>query len=119
MIIAILISCLGLFGQIVFSAQQRLKELGIRKVVGATTASLVMLLSQDVIRLVIAAQLIATPITYWLMQYWLADFAYRITISWWVFVWSGIAALGIALATISFHSIRAALTSPVKSLRSE
>lgn len=119
MFIAILICCMGLFGQILFSTQQRLKELGIRKVVGATTTSLVMLLSKDVIRLVITAQFIAAPIAYWLMQQWLADFAYRISISWGVFVWSGIVVLGIALLTISYHSIKAAMTNPIKTLRSE
>ncbi len=117
--IAILIACLGLFGLATFMAEQRTKEIGVRKVLGATVTSLVMLLSTDFLKLVVIAILIASPLAWYAMHQWLQDFAYRITIEWWVFAGAGLLAVGIALLTVSFQSIRAALMNPVESLRSE
>jgi putative ABC transport system permease protein len=118
-LIAILISCLGLFGLSVFEAAQRTKEIGIRKVLGATVVSITGLLAKDFLKLVAIAILIASPIAYYFMNQWLADFAYRIDIQWWMFVAAGAVAVGIAFLTVSFQSIKAALANPVKSLRSE
>jgi predicted permease len=118
-LLAIVISCLGLFGLAAFSAEQRTKEIGIRKVLGASVSSLVTLLSTDFLKLVLVAFLIASPIAYYVMHQWLSGFAYRIELSWWVFALAGGLAVGIALLTVSFQSIRAALINPVKSLRSE
>ncbi|GAB3916125.1 ABC transporter permease [Larkinella terrae] len=117
--ISILISCLGLFGLAAFAAQQRTKEIGVRKVLGASVTNIVLLLSRDFLKLVIVAILIATPIAWWAMHKWLQDFAYRVTIPWWVFVAAGGLALFIAFITVCFQSIRAALMNPVNSLRSE
>lgn len=118
-ILAIFIACLGLFGLAAFLTQQRTKEIGIRKILGATTANLVSLLSRDFLKLVIIALIIASPLAWYLMNAWLEDFAYRINIQWWVFVLAGLLAVGIAFLTVSFQSIKAALTDPVDSLRSE
>jgi putative ABC transport system permease protein len=118
-LMAILISCLGLFGLAAFSAEQRKKEIGVRKVLGASVAGLVQLLSKDFLKLVGISILIATPIAWWLMSKWLQQFAYRITISWWMFALAGSIAILIALFTISFQSIKAAIANPVKSLRTE
>lgn len=118
-IIAILISCLGLFGLATFSAEQRTKEIGVRKVLGASTGNVVGLLSKDFLKLVLIAIVIASPITWFVMNKWLQDFAYRTSISWTVFVITALLAGSIALFTISFQSIRAALANPVKSLRTE
>lgn len=118
-IIAILIACLGLFGLSAFSAEQRTKEIGIRKVLGASVGQVAMLLSKDFIRLVSIAVLIASPLALWAMSKWLEDFEYRVEIKWWVFVITGITALLIALLTISFQAIKAAIANPVKSLRME
>ena len=118
-LMAILISCLGLFGLAAFSAEQRRKEIGIRKVLGANTAGLVRLLSRDFLRLVAVAFLIATPIAWWAMNKWLEGFTYRVTISWWMFTLAGILAIIIALFTVSFQAIRAAVANPVRALRSE
>ncbi|MEO6316102.1 MAG: ABC transporter permease [Chitinophagaceae bacterium] len=118
-IIAIAISVAGLFSLAAFAAEQRTKEIGIRKVLGATVAGITALLSKDFIKLVCIAILIATPVSWWAMTKWLQDFAYRITISWWMFAAAGLLAIIIALLTISFQAIKAALTNPVKSLRSE
>ena len=118
-IISILISCLGLFGLTAFEAQQRVKEIGVRKVLGASVASIVALLSKDFVKLVVAAIVIATPLTWYLMNEWLQDFAYKIDIEWWVFALAGGLAVGIALLTVSFQSVKAALMNPVESLRSE
>ena len=116
---AILISCLGLFGLATFTAEQRQKEIGVRKVLGASVASIVALLSQDFLKLVLVAIVIASPIAWYAMNRWLQDFAYKINIEWWVFGLAGLLAAGIALLTVSFQSIKAALMNPVNSLRSE
>jgi len=118
-LMAILISCLGLFGLAAFSAEQRTKEIGIRKVLGASVFNLTSLLSKDFIRLVMIAIVIATPISWWAMTKWLQGFAYRINIAWWMFALAGLLAIAIALFTVSFQAIRAALANPVKSLRTE
>ena len=117
--IAILISCLGLFGLAGFSAEQRTKEIGIRKVLGASVSSIVGLLSKDFIKLVVIALLIAAPIGWYFMNKWLEDFAYRINIGWWMFAIAGVIAILIAFATISLHAIKAALSNPTKNLRTE
>jgi len=116
---AIFIACLGLFGLAAFTAEQRTKEIGIRKVLGASVGSVVSLLSRDFLKLVIVSLVIAFPVAYWAMKQWLADFAYRIDIQWWMFAVTGLVAIAIAFLTVSFQSIRAALANPVKSLRSE
>ena len=118
-IIAILISCLGLFGLAAFSAEQRTKEIGVRKVLGASVGNIVGLLSKEFLKLVIIAIVIASPVAWWAMNKWLQDFAYRTNIGWTVFVITALIAGGIALFTISFQSIKAALANPVKSLRTE
>jgi putative ABC transport system permease protein len=118
-VLAVLIACLGLFGLAAFMAEQRNKEIGVRKVLGASVGSIVTLLSKDFLKLVFIAILLASPIAYYAMHQWLQDFAYKITISWWVFALAGVLAVGIALVTVSFQSIRAALVNPVKSLRAE
>jgi putative ABC transport system permease protein len=116
---AIFIASLGLLGLSLFATLQRTKEIGVRKVLGASVSNIVLLLSKDFIKLVIVAIVIATPIAWLVLHHWLQDFAYHIGISWWIFVLSGIAAIAIALATISFQAIKAATVNPVKSLRSE
>lgn len=117
--LAILISCLGLFGLASFSAEKRTKEVGIRKVLGATVKDIVVLLSGHFVRLVVVANLIAAPLAWWALHRWMEDYAYRVAISWWVFAMAGIAAVVIALATVSFHAIHAALSNPVEALRTE
>jgi putative ABC transport system permease protein len=117
--LAVLISCLGLFGLVTFTAEQRTKEIGVRKVLGASVVSIVTLLSKDFLTLVFIALVIASPVAWWAMTKWLQDFAYRVDIAWWVFVLAGGLVTGVALITISFQSIKAALMNPVKSLRSE
>jgi ABC-type antimicrobial peptide transport system permease subunit len=117
--IAIFLSCLGLYGLASFMAAQRIKEVGIRKVLGATSANIVYLFSKEFILLIAIAFTIATPIAWYYMNQWLQDYAYRISISWWLFAAGGLAAIIIALATISFHAIKAAMANPVKSLRTE
>ena len=116
---AILISCLGLFGLAAFSAEQRSKEIGIRKVLGASIPGIAQLLSKDFLKLVLIAFLIATPIAWWAMNKWLEAFAYKVTLSWWMFALAGFLSLGIAILTVSFQAIRAAVANPVKTLRSE
>lgn len=118
-VISILISCLGLFGLAAFAAQQRIKEIGVRKVLGASVGSIVTLLSGDFMKLVLVSLVIATPLTWYVMSKWLQDFAYSISIEWWMFVLAGILAVVIALITVSSQAIRAALSNPVKSLKSE
>ena len=117
--LALFISCLGLLGLAAFAAAQRTKEIGVRKVLGASVASVVGLLSKDFLILVLIALAIASPIAYYFMQHWLADFAYRISITWWVFALAGVVAILVAALTVAIQSIRAALANPVKSLRSE
>lgn len=118
-IIAILIACLGLFGLATYMAEQRIKEIGIRKVLGASVSNIVMMLSGDFMRLVLISALFAIPLAWWAMNKWLQDFAYRISIGWWVFIAAGTIALMVALITISFQAIKAAIANPVKSLRTE
>jgi putative ABC transport system permease protein len=118
-LVAILIACLGIFGLAAFAAQQRTKEIGVRKVLGASVTSIVALLSKDFLKLVVIAIVIATPLAWWAMHRWLQNFAYRIDIEWWVLAGAGVLAVGIALLTVSFQSVKAALMNPVKSLRSE
>jgi putative ABC transport system permease protein len=118
-IISILISCLGLFGLATFAAQQRIKEIGVRKVLGASIGSIVGLLSGDFIKLVIVSIVIATPLTWYVMDKWLQDFAYRISIQWWMFVLAGALAVIIAMITVSSQAVKAAIANPVKSLKSE
>ena len=117
--IAIFLSCLGLYGLASFMAVQRIKEVGIRKVLGATAGSIVYLFSKEFIILIAIAFAIATPLAWYFMNQWLQDYAYRINISWWLFAAGGLAAIIIALATISFQAIKAAIANPVKSLRTE
>jgi len=117
--IAIFIACLGLFGLSAFSITQRIKEIGIRKVLGASTGSIVGLLSKDFLKLVAVAAVIAFPVAWYAMHNWLQDFAYRINMPWWIFLLAGIIAAIVALCTISFQAIRAALSNPVKNLRTE
>ena len=116
---AIFIACLGLLGLSLFATIQRTKEIGVRKVLGASVSNIVLLLSKDFIKLVVIAIGIAIPIAWYILHNWLQDFAYRITISWWIFALSGMAAIIVALATISFQAVKAAGANPVKSLRSE
>ena len=118
-ILAIFISCMGLLGLAMFTAQQRNREIGIRKVLGAGTMSLLTLLSGEFLLLVLIALVIASPLAWWAMHAWLQDYAYQIPIRWWFFALAGAAAIGIALVTVSFQAFKAALANPVKSLRSE
>ena len=117
--LAIIISCLGLFGLAAYTAERRTKEIGIRKVLGASVPGLARLLSMEFLQLVVLSCLVAFPVAYWAMHNWLKTYQYRIDINWWVFALAGIAAVIIAIATISFQSIKAAMMNPVKSLRSE
>ena len=117
--LAIFIACLGLFGLAAFSAQQRVKEIGIRKVLGASVSGIAQLLSKDFIRLVLLSICIASPIAWWGMNKWLQDFAYRTAISWWIFFAAGLIAVFIAVATISFQAVKAARANPIKRLRTE
>jgi putative ABC transport system permease protein len=110
---------LGLFGLVTFAAEQRTKEIGIRKVLGASVANIVQLLSKDLMKLVLLSAVVAFPVAWWAMHKWLQDFAYRIGIGWWVFAIAGFTAAAIALATVCFQAIRAALANPVKNLRTE
>lgn len=118
-VLAILIACLGLFGLVTYMAEQRMKEIGIRKVLGASVGSVMQLLSKDFLRLVLIAFVIAAPVAWWVMHNWLQDFAYRVNLQWWVFAVAGSIALLIALVTVSVQAIKAALVNPVKSLRAE
>jgi putative ABC transport system permease protein len=118
-VLAVLISCLGLFGLAAYTAERRTKEIGIRKVLGASVSGIAALLSTEFLQLVALSCLIAFPVAWWLMHGWLADFPYRTAIHWWVFGLAGIAAVVITLLTVSFQAIRAALSNPVKTLRTE
>jgi putative ABC transport system permease protein len=117
--LAIIISCLGLFGLAAYTAERRTKEIGIRKVLGASVSRITGLLSKDFLQLVLISALVAFPLSWWAMHQWLQNYAYRIEISWWVFGLAGVMAMLIALLTISFQAIKAAFVSPIKSLRSE
>ncbi|QIP12925.1 FtsX-like permease family protein [Spirosoma aureum] len=117
--LAIFISCLGLFGLSAFTAEQRTKEIGVRKVLGASVGGIVGLLSKDFLKLVLIAIVIASPLAWYAMNRWLQGFAYKLAIEWWIFALAGVLAVGIALVTISFQSIKAALMNPVKSLKTE
>ena len=118
-VMAIVISCMGLFAMVILVIAQRTKEIGIRKVLGASVSGIVVLLSADFLKLVLLAILISSPVAWWVMDKWLQGFAYQVPLHWWVFVLAGLFAAAIALVTISFQAIKAALTNPVKSLRSE
>jgi len=118
-VLAIIIACLGLFALAAFMAEQRNKEIGIRKVLGASVRGITAMLSKDFVKLVIISIALASPIAYWAMTKWLQDFAYRISISWWMIAVAGLTAIVIALITISFQSVKAAVANPVKSLRTE
>ena len=117
--LAIFIGCLGLFGLVTYAAEQRSKEISVRKVLGASVSSIVTMPSKDFAKLVLIAALIAFPLGWLIMSKWLQSFAYRITISAWVFVIAGMAAAVIALITVSFQAIKAAIANPVNSLRAE
>jgi putative ABC transport system permease protein len=118
-VFAIFISCLGLYGLSAFSTVQRKKEIGIRKVLGASVSGITTLLSADLLKLVIIAFMIASPVAWWLSEQWLMDFAYRINVSWWMFVLAGMVSVIIAFVSVAFLALRAAVGNPVKSLRSE
>jgi putative ABC transport system permease protein len=118
-LLSIVIACIGLLGLVIFATQQRTKEIGIRKVLGASVIDIIQLLSKNFIRLLLVAFLIAAPIAWWVMTRWLDDFAYKITIQWWMFVLAGMAAMFIALLTIGIQAVKAATVNPVESLRDE
>jgi len=118
-VLAIILSCLGLFGLSAYTASQRFREIGIRKVLGATVSNITYMLSADFLKLVMIAVLIAAPIVWLVMHKWLQGFAYRINIGWWIFPLAGVIALVIALITVSYQAVKAGLMNPVKSLRSE
>ncbi|MBQ4820423.1 ABC transporter permease [Aquimarina sp. MMG016] len=118
-LLAIVIACLGLFGLATYIAEQRTKEIGVRKVLGASVSNIVKMLSTDFVKLVLLAFIIATPIAWWFMNKWLQDFAFRIDLNWWTFGLTGVLALIIALVTLSFQAIKAAIANPVNSLRTE
>jgi len=117
--IAIFVACLGLFGLAMFSTVQRTKEIGVRKVLGASVSNILLLLSKDFVKLVLIASVIAFPLAWWVMNKWLQDFSYRVDIDWWIFFAAGAAALLVALFTVSFQAIKTAIANPVKSLRTE
>jgi putative ABC transport system permease protein len=117
--LAILIACFGLLGLSAYNVLQRTKEIGIRKVLGASVQNLVFTLSKEFLYLVLISLLIAVPLTWWVMDGWLQDFAYRISIQWWVFALAGILAIAIALVTVGIQALKAAVANPVKSLRTE
>ena len=116
---AILISCLGLFGLASYTTKLRFKEIGIRKVLGASEGSLVSLLTKDFLVLVVIALFIGSPVCWWMMHSWLQGFAYRVEIHWWVFLLAGVTAIMVAFITVSFQAIKAVLINPVKSLQTE
>jgi putative ABC transport system permease protein len=118
-VLTIVLAGMGLFGLAAFTIEQRTKEIGIRKILGANLSSITSLLSVDFLKLVLLSTLIASPIAWWAMHGWLEHFAYRISIQWWMFGAAGLLAVVIALLTISYHAVKAAIANPVKSLRSE
>ncbi|WP_317169535.1 ABC transporter permease [Mucilaginibacter humi] len=117
--LTIFISCLGLFGLASYTAENRIKEIGVRKVLGASVTEIATLLSKDFLALVVISLVVATPIAYWAMSKWLTSYTYRVSINWWVFALAGILSIVIALITVSYQSVKAALANPVRSLRSE
>jgi putative ABC transport system permease protein len=118
-LLTIIVASLGLFGLVTYAAERRIKEIGVRKVLGASVTQITGMLSADFIKLVLLACLIAFPVSWWGTNKWLQSFAYRMTMHWWIFALAGLAALVIALVTLSFQAIKAALANPVKSLRTE
>ena len=118
-ILAILISCLGLFGLVIFTAEQRTKEIGVRKVLGASVFTITSLITRDFLKLVVLGILIGSPVAWYIMDKWLINFEYKINMPWWAFGLTSILIIGIALFTISFESIKAGLSNPIKSLRTE
>jgi putative ABC transport system permease protein len=117
--IAIILACMGLFGLATFTAQQRTKEIGVRKVLGASITSIVTLLSTEFLKLVLIGIVTASPVGWYVMKMWLKTFAYKIEIEWWIFVSAALLSIFIALFTVSFQSVKASLINPVKSLKSE
>jgi putative ABC transport system permease protein len=118
-VIFILISCMGLLGLVMLSVEQRTKEIGIRKVLGAAVSAIIMLISKQFLFLILISFLLAIPLAYYVIGQWLQDFAYRTSMTWWVYALPGLIAIAIAMLTLCFQSIRAALANPVKSLRTE
>jgi putative ABC transport system permease protein len=118
-LLSILVSCLGLFGLAAFEAERRGKEIGVRRVLGATISHISYLLCKDFVRLVLVSVAIATPISFYMMSGWLSDFAFRVDIQWWMFASAGFLAVLVTVFTVGFQSIRAALVNPVKTLKSE
>jgi putative ABC transport system permease protein len=117
--LAIFVACLGLLGLTMFATIQRTKEIGVRKVLGASVSNIVVLLSKNFLKLILLSTIVAFPVAWWAMHLWLQDFAYRVNIGWWIFILAGASALLIALTTISFQAIKAAIANPIKSLRTE
>jgi ABC-type antimicrobial peptide transport system permease subunit len=117
--LTIFISCLGLFGLATYMAENRIKEIGVRKVLGASVAGITTLLSKDFLKLVLVSFVIAAPVAWWAMTAWLKDYPYRVSIQWWVFIMAGLLSVAIALLTVSYQAIKAAVANPVKSLRTE
>jgi ABC-type antimicrobial peptide transport system permease subunit len=117
--LTIFISCLGLFGLATYMAENRIKEIGVRKVLGASVTGITTLLSKDFLKLVIVSFFIAAPVAWWAMNAWLKDYPYHVSVQWWVFVMAGLLSIVIALLTVSHQAIRAAVANPVKSLRTE
>jgi ABC-type antimicrobial peptide transport system permease subunit len=117
--LTIFISCLGLFGLATYMAENRIKEIGVRKVLGASVSGITALLSKDFLKLVLVSFILAAPVAWWLMYSWLQDYSYRVPIQWWVFAMAGIISVLIAIITVSYQAIKAAIANPVKSLRSE
>jgi putative ABC transport system permease protein len=118
-VLAIVIACLGLFGLVTYAAEQRTREIGIRKVLGANSANIVAMISRDFLKLVLLAAFLAFPLSWWAMNHWLQDFAYRVNISWWIFALAGVLAMMIAIVTVCFQALKAAWQNPATSLRSE
>jgi putative ABC transport system permease protein len=115
----IFIACLGLFGLATYSAEQRIKEIGVRKVLGATVVNLASMLSKDFLKLVLIANGIAFPLAWWAANKWLQEYAYHVDVKWWIFAMAGLMAILLALITVSYQAIKAAIVNPVKSLRME